>query len=222
MNTINIIKSFCVQLIHQYDLEIKIAQDENGKNIFKIEDLQNHNYANIEDGEFHNLADVVEGLDIYHDDYIFDSLEKRNEKGEDIKNDDWDLIASRFLKSDKVFDILKQIYPHNFDELITHDVYNELKKILDKEEFPLLYCYIEKAEELYDIVYYDTLKEYEQSLYLYFETDDIVREDDEIYSKSNNEFNVNIIKLAEDVIQFNYFLENENIKTSENKESKEL
>lgn len=40
---------------------------------------------------------------------------------------------------------------------------NELKKILDKEEFSLLYCYIEKAEKLYDMFSYDTLKEYEQS-----------------------------------------------------------
>lgn len=222
MNTTNIIKSFCVQLIHQYDLEIKIAQDENKKNIFKIEDLQNHNYANIEDGEFHNLVNVIEGLDIYHDDYIFESLEKRNEKGEDIKNDDWDLIASRYLKSDKVHDILKQIYPEDFDELITDNISNELKKILDKEEFPLLYCYIEKAEELYDIVSYDTLKEYEQSLHLYFETDDIVREDEQIYSKSNTEFNVNIIKLADDVIQFKDFLENENIEINENAELKEI
>ncbi len=222
MNTTNIIKSFCVQLIHQYDLEIKIAQDEKEKNIFKIEDLQNHNYANIEDGKFHNLADVIEGLDIYHNDYIFDSLEKRNEQEEDIKNDDWDLIASRFLKSDMVQDILKQIYPEDFDELITDNISNELKKILDKEEFPLLYCYIEKAEELYDIVSYDTLKEYEQSLHLYFETDDIVREDDEIYSKSNTEFNVNIIKLADNVIQFKDFLENENIKINENAELREI
>lgn len=221
-NITDVIKSFCVQLIHQYDLNIKIVKDENEKNIFKIEDLQNHNYANIEDGEFHNLTDVIEGTDIYHDNYIFDSLEERKKAKEIIKNDDWDLIASRFLKSDKVHDVLEQVYPHNFNKLITEDVSKELKKILDKEEFPLLYYYIEKSEKLFDIVNYDMLKEYEESLNLYFKTDDIIREDDEIYSKSNQEFNRNIIKLADDVIGFNDFLENENIKKSEKTEAEEI
>lgn len=221
-NTTDVIKSFCVQLIHQYDLEIKIARDENEKDIFKIGDLQNHNYANIEDGEFHNLTDVIEGTDIYHDNYIFDSLEERKKAKEIIKNDDWDLIASRFLKSDKVHDVLEQVYPHNFNKLITEDVSKELKKILDKEEFPLLYYYIEKSEKLFDIVNYDMLKEYEESLNLYFKTDDIIREEDEIYSKSNQEFNRNIIKLADDVIGFNDFLENENIKKSEKTELEEI
>lgn len=218
INTINIIKSFCIQLINQYDLHIKVVKDKQEKEIFKIEDLQNHNYANIEDGEFHNLSDVIEGLDIYHDDYIFDSLEKRSKQGEDIKNDDWDLIASRFLKSEKVYKILKQIYSHNFGELITDDVSKELKKILDEDEFPLLYCYIEKVQELLNIIPYDTLKEYENSLHLYFETNDIERKDCELYSKSDVEFNSNIIKLAENVIQFDDFLDNENIEKSENLE----
>ena len=221
-NSTRIIKSFFIQLIHQYDLDINVIKDKNGKDVFKIKDLQGNNFGKIENEEFHNLSDIISNLDIYHDEYIFDSLDKRQEKKEIINNDDWDLIASRFLKSEKVQNVLEQTYPYNFNDIIKDNVSKELRKLLDKEEFPLIFCYIEKAEELFDIVPYDTLIEYEKSLYLYFETSDIIREEDEIYSKSNNTFNKNIIKLSESVIEYDTFIENEQLKECENVETEEI
>lgn len=199
-------KIFFVQLLRQYDFDIYIEKDKYGKNIFKLKDLQGGNLGNIESEEFHNLADIIDRLNVYHEDYIDQPLEERINKGEKIENNDWDLIASRFLKSNKVNVRLKGIYQFNFNDDFNLNIIDKLKEYLDQEEFPLIYCYIEKSKILYDKVPYEILKKYEESLHLYFETDDIVKENDgELYSKSNKEFDSNIIKLAEDVISFEEF-----------------
>ena len=205
-------KIFFVQLLRQYDFDIYIEKDENGKNIFKLKDLQGGNLGNIESEKFHNLADILNRLDIYHYDYIFQPLEEKLEEGEKIENNDWDLIASRFLKSNKVQEKLSQVYPFNFNDNFDLDITDKLKNYLDKEEFSLIYYYIAKSDILFDNVPYEQLKKYENSLHLYYETDDIIIEKyDDLYSKSDKEFSKNIIKLAEDVISYDEFKERENL-----------
>jgi len=86
------------------------------------------------------------------------------------------------------------------------------------KDFTKLYGYIKRVDELFNLVPHELLEEYENSLVLYYETDDIEREEDSLYSKSNRNFNSNIIKLSEDVITFEDFLERENIKLSNNVE----
>lgn len=94
--------------------------------------------------------------------------------------------------------------------------FEELKKIgygyRIKDEFPLLEKYIvddEIAFDFYDNFTLEELKEFEKTLDLYYEKDDIDFDENtaELYSKSNKNFNYNIISLSEGIITYEDFLE---------------
>lgn len=132
-----IIFKFYMQIMNVYELELYVDKDENGKEIFKINDLQRNNFGDIEQNEFDSLFDTIETLNPFHDDYIYGSLEDRLEKNEIIEKDDWDLTAKRFLASDKIADILKEITPTDFKYLtnsIRKNAKNEIIEILNIED----------------------------------------------------------------------------------------
>ena len=70
--------------------------------------------------------------------------------------------------------------------------------------YPLLEKYIiENEKDFYTYFYLEQLNEFEKSLHLYYETDDIaINELGELYSKSNKYFNNNIIALSEGMISY--------------------
>ena len=132
-----IVFKFYMEIMNIYELELYVKKDEKGKEIFKINDLQRNNFGNIEQNEFDSLFDTIETLDPFHDDYIFGSLEDRKEKNEIIEKDDWDFIAKRFLESDTIANILKEITPKDFKYLnnsIRKDIKNEIIGILNTED----------------------------------------------------------------------------------------
>lgn len=132
-----IVFKFYMEIMNIYELELYVKKDEKGKEIFKINDLQRNNFGNIEQNEFDSLFDTIETLDPFHDDYIFSSLEDRKEKNEIIEKDDWDFIAKRFLESDTIANILKEITPKDFKYLnnsIRKDIKNEIIGILNTED----------------------------------------------------------------------------------------
>lgn len=132
-----IVFKFYMQIMNVYELELYVDKDENGKEIFKIKDLQRDNFGGIEQNEFDSLFDTIETLGPFHDDYIYGSLEDRIERNETIEKDDWDLTAKRFLASDKIADILKEITPTDFKYLtnsIRKNVKNEIIEALDIED----------------------------------------------------------------------------------------
>lgn len=132
-----IIFKFYMQIMNVYELELYVNKDENGKEIFKIHDLQRDNFGNIEENEFDTLFDTIETLNPFHDDYIYGSLEDRQEQNEIIDKDDWDLIAKRFLASDNIADILQEIKPTDFKFLsnsIQKDAKSEIIEMLNIED----------------------------------------------------------------------------------------
>ena len=106
-----------------------------------------------------------------------------------------------------------------FDEKGNWDFYitfEELKKVgygyMVKDQFPLIEKYAVPEEKIFEFFEYFTLEQledFEETLHLYFETNDIEYNKDtlELYSKSNQQFNSNIICLAEGAESLEDFLE---------------
>lgn len=106
-----------------------------------------------------------------------------------------------------------------FDEKGNWDFYitfEELKKVgygyMVKDQFPLIEKYAVPEEKIFEFFEYFTLEQledFEETLHLYFETNDIEYDKDtlELYSKSNQQFNSNIICLAEGAESLEDFLE---------------
>lgn len=106
-----------------------------------------------------------------------------------------------------------------FDEKGNWDYYisfEELKKIgfafMVKDQFPLIEEYAVPDEEIFDFFDYfslEQLENFQNTLHLYFETDDIDYDENEIglYSKSNNDFIPNIIYLAEGNLSYEDFIQ---------------
>lgn len=97
----------------------------------------------------------------------------------------------------------------NWDFYIT---FEELKRMgygfMVKDNYPLIEKYIiENETDFYDYFSLDELKEFEETLHLYYETDDIETNNwGELYSKSNKYFNHNIISLSEGMISYEDFI----------------
>ena len=106
-----------------------------------------------------------------------------------------------------------------FDEENQWDFYisfEELKKLgygfMVKDHYPLIEKYAvpeEKIVEFFNYFTLEQLKDFETTLHLYFETEDMEYDKDtlELYSKSNKHFNPNIICLAEKAETLEDFLE---------------
>lgn len=140
-----IVTSFFKDLMDLYEFRIYIEKNSSNKNVFKVDDLQGGNLGEIEQDEFKTLADIMDRMEVYHDDYIYESLEERQIDGEVIEKNDWDLVAKRYIESDTINEILKKITPKKYEEMI--DKLESFKnddiiKILDNENKNL-----EKSDE---------------------------------------------------------------------------
>ena len=105
-----------------------------------------------------------------------------------------------------------------FDEKGNWDYYisfEELKNIgfafMVKDQFPLIEEYAVPDEEIFDFFDYfslEQLENFQNTLHLYFETNDIDYDENEVglYSKSNNDFIPNIIYLAEGNLSYEDFM----------------
>lgn len=102
----NKVMSFVSDILALYEFDI----DTQGS-LFRLYDIQWWNLWDIEWDRFETLAEVIGRLWIYHEDYIYRSLEEREEAGEKIKNDDRDLTVKHFIENDNVAKILEEITP---------------------------------------------------------------------------------------------------------------
>lgn len=106
-----------------------------------------------------------------------------------------------------------------FDDKGKWDFYitfEELKKIgygfMVKKQYPLIEKYLAPEEQIVDFYNYFLLEElnlFERTLYLYYETDDIAYDEEkvELYSKSNSEYNSNIIYVSEGMLSLEDFIQ---------------
>ena len=132
-----IIEDFLKQILDLYEFEIWIDINKEGDKIFRLNDLQGANWSYIEQEEFSTLADIVERLGSPHEDYIYRSLEEREDAKEIIPRNDWDLTVKRYLESNTIAKILNEIIPDEYVNLKNEGKYFEAKqiiKILDEDE----------------------------------------------------------------------------------------
>lgn len=323
------IVKFFKEILNVYDFEIIIDINEDLDKVFRLHDIQGGNLGEIDKETFFTLADIIERLDLYHQDYVYNPLEIKQNDNVKIQKDDWELITKRYLENDEIAKVLSEIHTKEYSDLISkkekfeiqdiikildedeqfyknvcekyvetmlkemlleiddkilhiyikdeyidlkengeinsqnykdyldenfeiykynfyQDLYNsvikneiaydlndlplfnyngkwefyitfkELKKMgygfMVKDNYPLIKKYAVSEEKIFDFFNYFSLKQlddFEKTLYLYFETDDIKydKETLELYSKSNNVFNSNIICLVEGVVSYEDFVE---------------
>lgn len=131
-----IVVNFFQNLLNEYEFELIIDKDSNSEKIFRLNDMQGGNFGNIEQERFSTLADIKERLEAYHQDYIYRSLEER-EDTENIPKEDWDLTVKRYLENDTVANILSEIDAETYEKIINEKEKFEIKdmiEILDKDE----------------------------------------------------------------------------------------
>lgn len=125
------IVTYFIQLLHVYDFQLVIGINEDLKNIFKLKDIQEGNLNEIEQEEFYTLADIIERLDSYHQDYVYNNLEMKQEDNIKLKKDDWDLVTKRYIESDTVAKVLSEIHPKEYIELTDQKEDGKICKIQD-------------------------------------------------------------------------------------------
>lgn len=64
------------ELMDLYEFRVHIETNEDGQEILKLEDLQMGNIGNIESEEFNDYCEILERMEIYHEDYIVDALDR--------------------------------------------------------------------------------------------------------------------------------------------------
>ena len=136
-NKKEIIIDFFKQILNVYEFELLIAKNENSEDIFKLRDIQGGNLGQIQQDEFSTLAEVIERLEVYHQDYIYESLENRIYEKELIQKNDWDLTAKRFIESDTIFDILDKIDVKEYNKIIRKNqefTTNDMCELLNEDE----------------------------------------------------------------------------------------
>lgn len=132
-----IIVDFFNNVLNNYEIELSIDLNSDSEEIFKLYDNQGANWSNINENEFNNLADVIDRLDSLHKDYIYKSLEDRENSNEIIPKDDWDLTVKRCLESDTITELLFEITPRDYQEIMKKNERFDIKevvKILDEDE----------------------------------------------------------------------------------------
>ena len=132
-----IVVDFLNELLDLYEFELWIDINSDLENVFRLNDRQGANWSGIEQDEFYTLADIVERLSSPHEDYIYRSLEEREDAKEIIPKDDWDLTAKRYLESDTVAKILSEITAKDYKEIIGKKEkfsFKDIFEILDSEE----------------------------------------------------------------------------------------
>ena len=131
------IVKFLRQILEVYDFQIMIDINEKSEKVFKLIDIQKGNLGGIEQEEFNTLLDVMNRLNIYHQDYIYKSLNDRQNDNEKIPKDDWDLVVKRYLENNMIENVLSKINPEKYNYLIDKQAKFEIQdiiQILDEEE----------------------------------------------------------------------------------------
>ena len=192
---------FFEQILKIYDFKLVVNVD---KNIFKLQDIQNGNLGGIEQEEFETLEDIMERLDIYHEDYIYRSLNERNLANEIIPKDDWDLTAKRYIESNFIAEILNDISVNKYDKMKSYlsnfDI-KEIINILDEEEqFYKIICqkYIKTMEKEM------LLKKDDQILHIFIKDEYIDLKHD---GKINNENYQNYLDDNFEIYKYNSYQE---------------
>lgn len=132
-----VIIDFFKQLLNVYEFELYVTNNSENEKVFMLKDIQGGNLGGIEQESFLTLADVMERLDIYHNDYIYRSLEDRENDNEIIAKDDWDLTAKRYIESKTINKILDKVSATEYDKFknyVPDFEISETISILDKEE----------------------------------------------------------------------------------------
>lgn len=135
-----IVVNFLNELLDLYEFELWIDINSDAENVFRLNDRQGANWSGIEQEEFYTLADVVERLSSPHEDYIYRSLEEREDANEIIPKNDWDLTAKRYLESDTVANILSEIDVKEYKEIMKQKEKFEMKDILNILDFEEEFC----------------------------------------------------------------------------------
>lgn len=131
------IVKFFRQMLNVYDFQLVIDINKDLENVFRLNDIQKGNLNGIEQEEFYTLADIIERLDSYHQDYIYNSLETKQDDNVKLRKDDWDLVAKRYIENDTVAKVLSEIHTKEYIDLISKKEKFEMQdiiKILDEDE----------------------------------------------------------------------------------------
>ena len=80
-----------------FDLYVEYNEDE-GRYVLRLEDLQGANLGDIESDEFHTFEEVVDRMSVYIDDYFIRPVEE--EFGDEIE--DWNTIADLYNELTKL------------------------------------------------------------------------------------------------------------------------
>ena len=193
--TENDYKSICKQYVDSTSKEILLEKDDKILHVF-IDD----EYINLKENGEINESNYTEYLDCGYNIYEYNCYKDLYDSViyEDICQDLNDLA----LFNEK----------GNWNYYIS---FEELKKLgfafMVKDQFPLIEKYAVPDEEIFDFFDYfslEQLEKFQNTLHLYFETDDIDYDENEmgLYSKSNNDFIPNIIYLAEGNLSYEDFM----------------
>lgn len=135
-----VVVDFLNELLDLYEFELWIDINSDSENVFRLNDRQGANWSGIEQDEFSTLADIVERLSSPHEDYIYKSLEEREDANDFIPKDDWDLTAKRYLESDTIANILSEITAKKYNEIMKHKEKFEIKDILEILDLEEKFC----------------------------------------------------------------------------------
>lgn len=136
----------CLVSLYNFSIRVDVSKQDSGKKIFKLINDKKENASFLEKEEFLNLKEMTDKLEIYHNEHIYNSLNKRIEDGEFIDDDDLDLITIRFLESEFCHLILNSITPDEYDKLLekaqlVHQM--DVMKLLNiEEEFYKKVCHV--------------------------------------------------------------------------------
>ena len=200
--------------VYEFELILDINADKEA--IFRVKDLQNGNLGNIEKDEFRILGDLCERMDIYHEDYIYNSLQDRKNDGEKIAKDDFELITKRYLENENVGKVLNEIEVEDYKEIVSRKnefLPKDMLEILDEDEYPLIKKYVipnGKLNEFYNQFSLEQLDNFEETLNQYFNEKSIIYNEnsyEKLESKEDITFNRDILKLAEGLVTYDDFIE---------------
>lgn len=188
----NFYKSICNKYINTMSKEVLLETNNKVLHIF-IEDeyielkengkINIQNYKEYLDGDF-NVDEYDSYKDLYNSIIKDEVINDIDDLGLFNDNNNWNFYIT--------FEELKEMgYAHKV-----------------KYNYPLIEKYIIDDEtDFYAYFSLEQLKDFEESLHLYYETDDIdTNQWGELYSKSNTSFNHNIISLSEGMIEYNDFI----------------
>ena len=127
-------------IMHIEDFNIVIENNDDGKEVFKLEDLISDNRIHIEEKTYENLSELLEDLDLVHEDYIFRNIEERMNEGEFEgfhKEYEPILLAKEILlknyEGEGIHELLKKITPKFYSSNLYNPILNMEKKFNNNE-----------------------------------------------------------------------------------------